>query len=130
LVDVFGVVDVVATVKWKITYHPSCHMTLSLGVKAASLTVLQNVKGAELVVIPIKDDCCGFGGTFAGKETAISTAMSAEKSQHVAKTGAEYLVGGDMACLANIGGRMTREGKSIKIAHVTEILNHYWKGEI
>lgn len=125
LVDVLGVVDVGSTFEGKITYHPSCHMTRILGVKAAPLTLLQNVKGAELVELPIKEDCCGFGGTFAVKETAISTAMSAEKFQHVAKTGAEYLVGGDMACLANIGGRMTREGKSIKIAHVTEILNHY-----
>ena len=125
LVDVLGITDVGSTFKGKVTYHPSCHMTRILGVKEAPLTLLKNVDGVELIELPVKEDCCGFGGTFAVKESAISTAMSEEKARHVEETGAEYLVGGDIACLANIGGRMTREGKNVKIAHITEILNQH-----
>lgn len=125
LVEVLEVTDVGSTFKGRVTYHPSCHMTRILGVKDAPLKLLRNVAGLELIELPIKEDCCGFGGTFAVKEPAISTAMSEEKAQHVKDTGAEYLIGGDMACLANIGGRMSREGINVKVAHITEILNHH-----
>ena len=33
--------------------------------------------------------CCGFGGTFAIKQTDISTAMVAKKVEHALATGAE-----------------------------------------
>ncbi len=124
LVDVLGIVDVGATFKAKVTYHPSCHMTRLLGVKDAPLTLLEHVRGLEVVELPLKEDCCGFGGTFAVKNAAISTEMVQEKATHVVETGAEYLIGGDMACLMNIGGRLSRNGKDVKVAHITEILNH------
>lgn len=124
LVDVLGIDDVGSTFKGKVTYHPSCHMTRILGVTEAPLKLLSKIKGIELIELPLKEDCCGFGGTFAVKNAAISEEMVKEKSQHVTETHAEYLVGGDMACLMNIGGRMTREGKNIKVLHISEILNH------
>ncbi|HLR68123.1 (Fe-S)-binding protein [Virgibacillus alimentarius] len=124
LVDVLGIEDVGATFRGKVTYHPSCHMTRILGVKEAPQKLLRHVKGIDLVELPLAEDCCGFGGTFAVKNSVISAEMVKEKAQHVAKTRAEYLIGGDMACLMNIGGRMKREGKNIKIVHITEVLNH------
>lgn len=124
LVDVLGVVDVGSTFKGKVTYHPSCHMTRLLGVKEAPLQLLEQVKGVELVKLPHGEDCCGFGGTFAVKNAVISGQMVQEKADHVMETEAEYLVGGDMACLMNIGGRLSREGRNVKVVHLTEILNH------
>lgn len=123
IVDVLGVTDVGSTFKGKVTYHPSCHMTRILGVKDAPRILLQNVKGIEFIELPSGEDCCGFGGTFSVKKPEISAEMVKEKSRHVSETGAEYLVGGDMGCLMNIGGRMQREGKNIKIIHISEILN-------
>lgn len=124
LVNVLGIVDVDSTFKGKVTYHPSCHMTRILGVKDEPIKLLNGVKGVELVELPMKEDCCGFGGTFAVKNAAISGEMVKEKSEHVTETEAEYLVGGDIACLMNIGGRMTREGKNVKVLHIAQILNH------
>ncbi|MDY0394377.1 (Fe-S)-binding protein [Virgibacillus halophilus] len=124
IVEVLGIEDVGATFEKKVTYHPSCHMTRILGVKKAPMMLLKNVKGINFVELPVKEDCCGFGGTFAVKNEQISTAMAQEKSRHVSETEAEYLVGGDMACLMNVGGMMEREGKNVQIAHITEILNH------
>ncbi|MEN2769003.1 (Fe-S)-binding protein [Ornithinibacillus xuwenensis] len=124
LVDVLGIVDVGSTFKGKVTYHPSCHMTRILGVKDAPKALLNNIEGVKLIELPVAEDCCGFGGTFAVKNAAISEQMVSEKSQHVSETGAEYLVGGDMGCLFNIGGRMAREGKQVEVVHITEILNY------
>src|SRR5690625_933226 len=123
IVNVLGIEDVGATFNKRVTYHPSCHMTRILGVKEEPMKLLKNIKDIDFVELPIKEDCCGFGGTFAVKNEAISTAMAHEKAEHVLETEAEYLAGGDMACLMNIGGLMEREGKQVKIAHITEILN-------
>lgn len=124
IVDVLGIEEVGAIFPNRVTYHPSCHMTRILGVKEAPVKLLSGVQDIDFVELPIKEDCCGFGGTFAVKNAAISTAMAQEKSQHVTETEAEYLTGGDMACLMNIGGMMEREGKQVKVVHITEILNH------
>ncbi|OZU88047.1 Fe-S oxidoreductase [Virgibacillus indicus] len=125
IVDVLGIEDVAAEFNGRVTYHPSCHMTRILGVKEAPLKLLKNVKGIDLIELPIKEDCCGFGGTFAVKNSVISGEMAKEKSQHVSETRAEYLIGGDMACLLNIGGMMQREGKYVQIKHIAEILNSH-----
>ncbi|GGN65930.1 (Fe-S)-binding protein [Oceanobacillus indicireducens] len=123
LVDVVGIVDVGSTFNGRITYHPSCHMTRILGVNDAPILLLKQIEGIEFIELPVKEDCCGFGGTFSVKNAAISEEMVKEKSQHVTETKAEYLVGGDMGCLMNIGGRMQREGKKVEVVHITEILN-------
>jgi L-lactate dehydrogenase complex protein LldE len=123
LVNVLNITDVGSTFKGRVTYHPSCHMTRLLGVKDEPKILLEKIKGVELIELPHAYDCCGFGGTFSVKNSKISQEMVKEKSQHVSETGAEYLVGGDMACLMNIGGRMQREGKDVQVLHITEILN-------
>ncbi|WP_010095365.1 (Fe-S)-binding protein [Ornithinibacillus scapharcae] len=124
LVDVLGITEVGSTFKGRVTYHPSCHMTRILGVKDAPRKLLESIKGVELIPLPVSEDCCGFGGTFAVKNAAISEQMVLEKSEHVTETGADYLIGGDMGCLLNIGGRMAREGKNVQVMHITEILNY------
>lgn len=123
LVDVLEITDVGSTFSGKVTYHPSCHMTRLLGVKDAPRILLENIKGVELIDLPHAEDCCGFGGMFSVKNPEISTEMVKEKSKNVSASGAEYLTGGDMGCLMNIAGRMRREGKNIKVIHITEILN-------
>jgi L-lactate dehydrogenase complex protein LldE len=84
--------------------------------------LLENVKGLEFVKLPFAEDCCGFGGTFAVKMSDISGAMVEEKVQHVLETEAEVLVGMDMGCLMNIGGRLRYEGKPVRVMHIAELL--------
>jgi len=123
LVEVMKIKDVGARLEGKATYHTSCHMTRLLGVKEPPIELLKNVNGLELTELPNKEQCCGFGGTFSVKMPDISEQMVDEKVQHVEETGADYLVGADAACLMNIGGRIDRKGKSIKVMHIAEVLN-------
>src|SRR5699024_8842240 len=75
IVEVLHVTDVGSTFKGKVTYHPSCHMTRILGVKKAPQQLLAKINGVEFIELPMKEDCYGFGGTFAVKNAAISTEM-------------------------------------------------------
>ncbi|MFJ5713531.1 (Fe-S)-binding protein [Neobacillus sp. NPDC093127] len=123
IVDVLKVEDVGARFEGSVTYHTSCHMTRLLGVKEAPMILLKNVKGLIFSELPGKEQCCGFGGTFSVKMAQISEQMVDEKVQHVEETEAEYLLGADAACLMNIGGRIERKGKPIKVLHIAEVLN-------
>jgi L-lactate dehydrogenase complex protein LldE len=123
IVDVLKIEDVGARFEGCVTYHTSCHMTRLLGVKKAPMILLSNVKGLTFTELPGKEQCCGFGGTFSVKMAQISEQMVDEKVRHVEETGADYLIGADGACLMNIGGRIDRVGKPIKVMHIAEVLN-------
>lgn len=121
LVDVLGVTDVGARFPHRVTYHPTCHglRTLRLGDKPQRL--LAGVRGIDLVPLPEADQCCGFGGTFALKNDAVSGAMLADKCAAIARTGASYVAAADNSCLAHIGGGLARRG-GVRAIHYAEIL--------
>lgn len=122
LVHVLGVRDVGAYFPHKVTYHPSCHGSRLLGVREEPLELLSAVRGLQFVPLPMAEDCCGFGGTFAVKMADISGAMVEEKAEHVLETEAEVLVGLDMGCLMNIGGHLRRRGERVRVMHLAELL--------
>ncbi len=124
IVEVLKVEDVGAKLEGTATYHTSCHMTRLLGVKEAPMKLLQKVEGLEFTELPGKQNCCGFGGTFSVKMMEISEQMVDEKVQHVCETEADYLIGADCGCLMNIGGRIDRVGKPVKVMHIAEVLNN------
>ncbi|GMB10187.1 L-lactate dehydrogenase complex protein LldE [Thermolongibacillus altinsuensis] len=123
IVDVLKVEDVGAKLEGRATYHTSCHMTRLLGVKDAPMKLLKNVKGLEFVPLPNAQNCCGFGGTFSVKMGPISEQIVDEKIHHIEEIDVDYLIGADCGCLMNIGGRMERKGKPIKVMHIAEVLN-------
>lgn len=49
--------------------------------------------------------------------------MVAEKTRDILSTGAEILISADLGCLMNIGGKLNRDGKKVKVMHIAEILN-------
>ncbi|MFC6387702.1 heterodisulfide reductase-related iron-sulfur binding cluster, partial [Sporolactobacillus kofuensis] len=110
--------------------HTSCHMTRLLGERESHYTLLKHVKGLDLVQLPNNYDCCGFGGTFSVKMFPISEQMVDEKIRHIEETEADVVIGADASCLMNIGGRMKRLGKPIKVMHIAQILNsHQTEGD-
>lgn len=122
LVRILGVTDVGAELCEKATFHQSCHMSRGLGIKDEPLALLSHVNGLTVKELPYCQDCCGFGGTFAAKMSPISESMVDDKIKHVEATGANLLIGADLGCLMNIGGRLRRVGKDIQVMHVAEVL--------
>jgi L-lactate dehydrogenase complex protein LldE len=72
--------------------------------------------------LPGAEVCCGFGGTFCVKYPEISDKMVADKVANIEKTGAGMLLAGDLGCLLNMAGKLSREGRSVKARHVAEVL--------
>lgn len=111
-----------AKLKGRGVYHPSCSLIRKLGVIEEPLTLLNNVEGLELLPIQNQQTCCGFGGTFSVKMSEISGEMVIEKVRHITEVEPDYLIGADISCLINIGGRISREGKPVKVMHIVDVL--------
>jgi L-lactate dehydrogenase complex protein LldE len=122
LVDVLGVTDVGASFPHRVTYHPTCHGLRMLRLGDRPTRLLRAVAGIELVELPGADECCGFGGTFAVKNSDVSAAMLADKCAQVEQTGAEYVAAADNSCLTHIGGGLSRRGGRGRAIHYAEIL--------
>jgi len=122
LVEVLGVEDVGAYYPHRVTYHPTCHSLRLLRVGDRPLRLLRNVAGIDLVELPDAEVCCGFGGTFAVKNGAVSTTMLADKMRSVLATGAEVCTAGDSSCLMHIGGGLSRLNAGTETVHLAEIL--------
>ncbi|HEY1856713.1 (Fe-S)-binding protein [Acidocella sp.] len=104
------------------TYHDSCAGLRELGVKTQPRTLLSAVPGLTLTEMTEPEICCGFGGTFCVKYPDISTRMVAEKAADIEATEAQLLLAGDMGCLLNMAGRLSRDGAAVEVRHVAEVL--------
>lgn len=122
LVDVMGVERVAARLATRATYHDSCSGLRELGVKEQPRKLLASVEGLELREMATPEACCGFGGTFCIKYGDVSADIAGRKTADIAASGADLLLAGDMGCLLNMAGKLSREGKTIEARHVAEVL--------
>ncbi len=117
-----GVDGVAARCDAVATYHDACSGLREMGVQAQPRRLLGSVEGLSLREMADPDVCCGFGGTFCVKYPEISTRMVSDKSRNVGESGADLLLAGDMGCLLNMAGRLSREGSPVAVRHVAEVL--------
>ncbi len=122
LSDIMGMTSVTARYDGVATYHDSCSGLRELGVKEQPRKLLRTVSGLRLAELPGAEICCGFGGTFCIKYPAISDKMVTDKAKDIEATGADTLLAGDLGCLLNMAGKLTRRGGAVRCRHVAEVL--------
>ncbi len=122
LADVMKIEDTAAEFTGAVTYHDSCAGLRELGIHDQPRTLLRSIRGLELAELADADVCCGFGGTFCVKYPPISDRMVTVKIEEIERTGAATILAGDLGCLINIAGRLSRAGSSVRARHVAEIL--------
>ncbi|MBO4777011.1 MAG: (Fe-S)-binding protein [Bacteroidales bacterium] len=125
LVNVLKIEDLGATFNAKVTVHDSCSALREYGMTTEPRTLLQHVKGLEIVEMEESTTCCGFGGTFSLKQKEISSAMVEQKVRFAQETGAEYITGTEYSCLMNIKAYIDRNNISLKPIHIVNILSHF-----
>ena len=116
----------------KVGLHQSCHGLRELRMGSGSerlvpafnktRALLERLEGIELVELSRPDECCGFGGTFAVTEEAVSCAMGRDRIADHERAGAEVIAGADVSCLMHLDGLLRRDGKRIRVLHVAELL--------
>jgi L-lactate dehydrogenase complex protein LldE len=132
LVDVLKVERMPVRFPHRVSFHASCHGLRELRLGACSermnpqvdkvKDLLRTVEGIELVEPSRPDECCGFGGTFAVAEEAVSVLMGADRVADHIQTGAEVMTATDSSCLMHMEGIIRRRHLPIRTMHVAEIL--------
>ena len=117
-----GAVPPVDRLERQLTYHDSCSGLRELGVHDQPRRLLGQIPGLDVVEMAEPDVCCGFGGLFCVKYPDVSGRMVENKVADIATTGADMVAMGDVGCLMNVEGRLSREGRPIRACHVAEVL--------
>ena len=134
ILNILKIKNVGATFQHKVGVHKSCHGLRGLRLGSCSERVeksfsyiedlLNEVEGIEMMSLSRTDECCGFGGTFAVTEEAISVKMGNDRINDHLNNGVEVITATDTSCLMHLEGLINRNNKPLKIMHIAEILNH------
>jgi L-lactate dehydrogenase complex protein LldE len=132
LTDVLNVETFAGSYARRVGLHQSCHGLRELRMGSASelmdpkfnkpAQLLAGLTGIELVDLKRPDECCGFGGTFAVNEEAVSCSMGRDRIRDHQQAGAEVMTAADMSCLMHLGGLIGRQKVSLDVLHIAEIL--------
>jgi L-lactate dehydrogenase complex protein LldE len=132
LVDVLQVDRLPVKFPHKVGLHQSCHglRELRLGSSTEQVvapfnkarSLLEKIEGLELVEPTRPDECCGFGGTFAVSEEAVSCLMGRDRVADHLRAGAEILTATDMSCLMHLDGLIRRDQQPLRCMHIAELL--------
>ena len=117
-----GDLDVSSNISENVTYHDSCAGLRELSIEKQPRELLKFIKGLSLTEMKDADVCCGFGGTFCVKYSDISNAIVSKKIANIEASGADMLLAGDLGCLMNMAGKLSRNGSKIQVRHVAEVL--------
>ncbi len=133
LTDILKVEKLKGSFPKKVGFHSSCHGLRGLRLASCSelniphfnkaQQLLKKLDGLEWVELSRNDECCGFGGTFAITEEALSIQMGKDRLADHLSHEVDVLTGGDLSCLMHLEGIAKREGQKVEFMHIAEILN-------
>lgn len=119
--DYFG-----AELEGRAVYHDSCSALRECHIREEPRQLLANVAGLELVEMRDTETCCGFGGTFAVKFEAISSAMAEQKVHHALEARADYIISTDASCLLQLQAYIEKHQLPVRTMHLADVLAHGW----
>jgi L-lactate dehydrogenase complex protein LldE len=117
----------------KVGLHSACHGLRGLNLAKPeeivgeaydkTKAILETISGLSLAALTYPNECCGFGGTFAIAEEALSVKMGQDRVRDHTDQGVEVICSGDMSCLMHMEGLLKRSKSSVGVMHIAEILN-------
>ena len=132
LCKVLKVGDIDGNFPHQVGIHQSCHGLRELRLSSSSEVMterpdrlrglLDNLNGITFSKLQRNDECCGFGGTFAVAEEAVSCMMGEDRIRDHLDSGTKVLTAGDMSCLMHLEGIIRRQKHDIRVMHFSEIL--------
>ena len=133
ITDILKIDSIEAEFPYRVGLHQGCHGQRGLHLSQMSelnaepfskpVSLLQKVKGLELIELDRTDECCGFGGTFCVSEEAVSVKMGKDRVADHIRHHAQFITGSDMSCLLHLEGILKRRNSEVKVKHIAEILN-------
>jgi glycolate oxidase iron-sulfur subunit len=108
--------------KCAVTYHDACHLVHGLGVRDNPRLLLQSIPGVRLIEMAESDVCCGSAGSYNLTEPAMARELARRKADHIAATGADYVVLANPGCEFQIAAELRRRGARTRVIHLADFL--------
>jgi L-lactate dehydrogenase complex protein LldE len=121
IVNGLGITEWPGRFEASMAFHRSCHSRTTRYADAA-LALLRSIEGVRIVEFGEAEQCCGFGGTFAVAFPNIAAGIGALKLDHVLSHEPDLVVSGDMGCLMHLEGLAGKEGRTVRMRHVAQVL--------
>ncbi len=132
LVDVLKVGSLEGSFPHRVGIHQSCHALRGLRLANSSELIapmyskmrqlLDTLVDIEFSELQRPDECCGFGGTFAINEEAVSCQMGLDRIADHQQAGTEVMTAPDMSCLMHLDGLLRRQGSNMHVMHIAQIM--------
>lgn len=117
----------------RVALHNGCHSLRFLRQARASELMIPDysktedllnlVEGIEVGYPTRRDECCGFGGTFAIWDQSCSGQQGLDKVNDYVRNGFKYVTSADYSCLLHQQCVANKFGIDIKTYYIAEILN-------
>lgn len=117
----------------KVALHNGCHSLrylrqarpseLMIPEYSKTADLLNLVEGIEVCYATRRDECCGFGGTFAIWDQSCAGQQGLDKVSDYERNGLKYVTSADFSCLMHQQGVAKKFGVDIKTFYIAEILN-------
>lgn len=117
----------------KVALHNGCHSLrylrqarpteLMIPDFSKTADLLNLVEGLEVCYATRRDECCGFGGTFAIWDQSCAGQQGLDKVTDYQRNGLKYVTSADFSCLMHQQGIANKFGIDIKTFYIAEILN-------
>jgi glycolate oxidase iron-sulfur subunit len=117
------------TIQQRVTYHDACHLCHAQQVRMQPRALLGLIPGIELLPLEESEICCGAAGTYNLTQPEMSERLGRRKLDHIAATGAEVVVTGNVGCILQIARQIKERGSSIVVAHPVDLLDRAYRAE-
>lgn len=108
--------------KIPLTYHDSCSALRGLRIQEPQRRLLRMLQRYELRELDEIGECCGFGGHFSADYPDVAGEVLKRKIEAIRQTGARVVALDSPGCLLQIRGGLLKQGSSIEVKHVAELL--------
>ena len=112
-----------------VTYQDACHLSHTQGVRSQPRALLQSIPGVRLAEMRNPSRCCGAGGTYTITQREMSLRLLDEKMESIGDTGAGVVATGNPGCLMQLQYGAVREGSSMEVRYVTDLLDEAYLAE-
>ncbi len=112
-----------------VTYHDSCHLNRSLGIKQEPRELLKAIENLNFIEMKDADRCCGNGGTFSVDFRETSLKIGKRKAQNIINSTADTVVTGCSGCMMQIAEALNIENSKISVKHTIEVIDKALRGE-
>lgn len=106
------------------SHHTSCSCRRETRSHGATEALLQRLN-IPLVDFEEQEVCCGFGGSFSEKFSAISQRMALNKLEQIERSGGDTVVAADLGCLLHLEACAARLNKTTRFMHLAQVLKQH-----